>query len=527
MDASQEEGAGFTQAMIPLERLASVLADPAAALPAARDGRVHLWMSQASFSRPNRLKRNVSGVGVCWVDLDLRHDNSDVELRGLTPSAALRELLEACQSKGVPAPSAVFWTGRGMVAKWYLTQPLSHSALPRWDAVQLWLAKTLAPFGSDLLAKDACRILRLPGSLNPRAEGPYNRCEPLFARESFGEVERVCFDDLADKVLPLSRKEVTARKQAKATREALTAASLPKKSRAGLAQGQLQDFRRLAAMVPPKERGEGWSNAVVLLASASLAVAVNGDLGRWERELMPLARELVPHWSAARIVASSAAVRARLAARARGATVSLFRFTHEKILDMLGARAYVSQLSTILSAEEARVRKRRRDRERYAAKRKPREAGREGLAAQVLALRQTGMPMAEVAAQLGVNRTHAYALYKRALAGEGVSAISPLYDGEALGDEAGVGPAGALGAEGVPPGAARGREATRGVLRASKRFASARSRVAEGTRGAVLGPSPGLRKAVRPVPGARRVAILAGPEAQDGGGPPAVKLPAW
>ena len=420
--------------MIPLEKLSSVLADPGAAFPATNRGEpAHIWLSQAAFSRPNRLKRNVAGVGVCWVDLDLWHERSDVQLQRMAPPAALAKVLDVCRVKGIPLPSAVFWTGRGMVAKWYLAQPLGRSALPRWDAVQLWLAKALAPLGSDLLAKDACRILRLPGSVNPRAAGPHAQCVPLFARESFGEIARVCFDSLADQVLPLTRKEVTARKRVRSAQAGKTS-SLPKKSRVGLAQGQLQDFRRLAVLVPTKKRTEGWSNAVVLLASASLAIAVEGSLERWDQELPALARELVPHWSTARTAAASSAIRARLAARSKGAEVSLFRFSHEKILDMLGARSHVAQLSTILSPEEARARKQLRDRKRYASRRKPTEAKGDELARQVLGLRHAGVRMADVAVQLGVNRTFAYTLYKRALvAAEVVSEIPPLYDGEALG----------------------------------------------------------------------------------------------
>ena len=91
------------------------------------------WLTQAEFMRPNRRVVNLLRLGLLFVDIDTykmpwAHGNS--------PEAQLAALVHHCQLEGIPEPSLVVFSGRGLQAKWLLNGTIPRQALPRWNACQ-------------------------------------------------------------------------------------------------------------------------------------------------------------------------------------------------------------------------------------------------------------------------------------------------------------------------------------------------------------------------------------------------------
>lgn len=368
-----EMSQAFRQKSFPLAEMDTVLSDVARHVqlaPGDSFESTSFWLSQGEFSKPNRQKLNLARIAVCWVDLDLHHEKSPAVLRRLTRDTALERALATCQARGIPTPSIILWTGRGLVLKWF-TDVLPKPAYPRWAAVQKSLVEAFVDLGADDSARDASRILRIPSTYNPKSD---QQCVPIFVNTFFGEIVRHGFDDLADAVLPVTREQLrtlkrhrTAAQQEKARRlqHHLTVLESERKG-AGkgnlrpfnpvrLAWLQVDDYRKLAELRPIGARSEGWTNSLVWMASSALAVAVWADVDRWQQELSALAAELAPHWSSSRVIQATSSVRERMSAMAKGQWVEhngkkrppVYTPKHQTILDTLRV--------TDMEAEQMRV----------------------------------------------------------------------------------------------------------------------------------------------------------------------------
>lgn len=431
-------GHGFAQRSFKVAALPSVLERLREQLPLndedAWEG-TSVWLSQAEFSRPNRRKLNFESVAVCWVDLDLRHENSPACLSRLGPDEALQKVLSRCASEALPLPSMVLWTGRGLAVKWY-TETLPRQAYPRWAAVQSALVDVFAGLGADGAARDASRILRVAGTFNPKSG---TKCTPIYVRESWGEVERVAFDGLANAILPFTREQLAQRREQQAAQRVALKHRLVALDGGGqgqtanlltfnpvrLAWLQVSDYRTLASLRPVASRPEGWTNQLVMYASSALAIAVWADAAQWGTEIPALVRELAPHWSASRIATATSSVVARMARMARGEWVEwksrkvppVYTPKHATIIRDLGiTEQSMLKLAVIIDRDTARERARVRDQERKTTSRRAAGvrargeylAAAQDCATRAQALRCEGLPVDAIAARLNVSRRQVY-----------------------------------------------------------------------------------------------------------------------
>ena len=133
---------------------------PVAQLPhilQALDPNIDSYISQAQFFKRNRRVVNLWSVGLCWVDLDTYNTHYG-ELKPEYAAFAVRMFL---QDEGMPSPSMIIHSGRGIYLKWLFEKGIPRAALPRWNAVQATIVRRLQKFGADPNAKDASRVLRL------------------------------------------------------------------------------------------------------------------------------------------------------------------------------------------------------------------------------------------------------------------------------------------------------------------------------------------------------------------------------
>lgn len=406
---------------------------PVSAMPLVLDqldATADTWISQAEFFAFTRRLVHFKQVGLVWADLDTYKEKA---LQDLRPDQLLARLLATCPKVGLPEPSVVVFSGRGLQVKWILDGPLPRRALPRWNLVQAELCSRLAELGADPKARDGARVLRLVNTTNT----------------SSGEVVRVIhaplhkysFDKLADAVLPFTRAQLDEMRARRAVSEQgelqlikgeaqangkrrrvgqLTDASLNGNLRpfvgSQLAWDRLDDLRKLAAL-----RGyahgapDGLRDSFVFLGSAFLAQSLI-YVPRFQDEVRQLARDFAPGWSAARVGSATSAVLDRLKQSLAGETVEYdgrridprYRFKNDTLIDWLHITpTEQQQLATIVSKDEAR----RRDAERKRAARKAagavERAAYEGQAEQRRAaarlLHAQGKSQRAIAAELGVS----------------------------------------------------------------------------------------------------------------------------
>jgi len=127
---------------------------------------IDTWITQAVFRGPNRRAVNLRDVGLLFADLDTYRAEG---LRGKTPEEQVALLCLFCGQEGIPAPSIVLYSGRGLQAKWLLTGALGPVSLFEWNQAQLALVRLLEPFAADMAARDVSRVLRVDRTVNTKS----------------------------------------------------------------------------------------------------------------------------------------------------------------------------------------------------------------------------------------------------------------------------------------------------------------------------------------------------------------------
>lgn len=122
-----------------------------------------VYISQASFWTPTRAVATTQSLRCAFVDLDTY--NVGIEPDEQAIQAVIRIAVEA----GLPAPSHITSSGRGLYAKWVFSSPIGSHDLQAWQALQEVLISLYRPMGADSKARDAARVLRLPESINSKS----------------------------------------------------------------------------------------------------------------------------------------------------------------------------------------------------------------------------------------------------------------------------------------------------------------------------------------------------------------------
>jgi hypothetical protein len=121
------------------------------------------YVSNALYaSKRSRQISNVKSLQVAWVDLDCYNQGIDP-----TPDFVEKLIARACFA-GIPSPSHVVSSGRGLYLKWLLDKPVPDSLLPAWNQVQRALSQLYVDLGADIKSTDAARVLRVVNTMNPK-----------------------------------------------------------------------------------------------------------------------------------------------------------------------------------------------------------------------------------------------------------------------------------------------------------------------------------------------------------------------
>ena len=154
---------------------------------------IDTYMSQAFFSRPCRRALHVAWLTHAYVDLDIYKLPIPPN-----PGGAGILLRMFCADEGIPEPSAIVFSGRGVYLKWMWSSPLPRAAAGRAVAVNKALVRRFAAWGADPAAVDVSRILRVVGTTNSRSG---EAARVLWQAERSGQPLTYDFDLFADEVL--------------------------------------------------------------------------------------------------------------------------------------------------------------------------------------------------------------------------------------------------------------------------------------------------------------------------------------
>lgn len=332
------------------------------------------WMSQAEFIRPNRRVVNLLRLGLLFADLDTYRVPA---LAGRTPEALAASVLYFCGEEGLPSPSVLIYSGRGIQAKWLLDGTIPRQALPRWNACQRYLVDRLAHVGADPMAKDASRVLRTVETVNSKSG---EVCRVVHVQSGAdGEPIRYNFEYLAEALLPAARWTIEQQRQEQAEQRGRRATKKPFLLVPGgkadnlrgfsgrrLAWDRLEDLRKLAELRGGVSEGSRMQHLFWRLNFLLLSGATNSK--QMYHEAAALARELDPQWNSRSKELMTLFSKAK--AYEAGEKISfggkdyapLYTPRNDTLINLFGITTHEQrQLKTIVSQAEAAERHRKRE----------------------------------------------------------------------------------------------------------------------------------------------------------------------
>ena len=174
------------------------------------DYSVDTYISQHSYNAPHRRLATLSALSCAHIDIDWYKS----EFVSCPIDFVVDQVLYRCECEGIPPPSLIVNSGRGLYLKWIWTTPLPGAALPRWNAVERSLLKSFFDFEADKKATLGTQILRIEGSMNLKG----GQVGVVWTNGQRENPIRYDFDVFCDLVLPYSRAEAQAYKAEMARR---------------------------------------------------------------------------------------------------------------------------------------------------------------------------------------------------------------------------------------------------------------------------------------------------------------------
>jgi len=368
------------------------------------------WLEVTSFLSLNRFyKRRRSerlrSLNALYVDLDFREvaawwGKSADEVQGA--------LERHCLSLGLPEPSFIIQTGRGLAAIW-LIKPMPPKAVARWKPAIRALIELWKGFGADRSCNDVTRVFRIPGTINEKSGKE--------VRVTGGSLQRYSFDALEDQIYiasgrPTRRQLEARRKERKKQRKSKN--QMPKGLSPGQRFAQIQQDLEKIAEAHGGRMPEGMRNTWLHFFGVSLTH--QNDPGDVEAVVEEAAARVTPGLdeSEVRAIARQANEKALLPATSNPLKDGRYHYSGYVIADTLGvtsAMAHALGLRQVVPLDERRKRKAEAQRARRALA---------GAVSREDWLAQNDEARTQPWRRLGIGRTKYYRLKKEGLL-EGMS----------------------------------------------------------------------------------------------------------
>lgn len=152
-------------------------------------GESDAYMSVNTFHKKWRNNLAIKNLCCLWADVDCVNV-------GYHPYQALF-FIEELYRREIPEPNYEIASGCNLWLLWLL-EPESGLVLPRWQACMSHINNRLKPFGADMSATDAARMMRIPGTRNTKTDGLVQIWErPKVPRYTLEEIVTDYLPDLA------------------------------------------------------------------------------------------------------------------------------------------------------------------------------------------------------------------------------------------------------------------------------------------------------------------------------------------
>lgn len=122
---------------------------------------INCYVSMNTFYYPKRVKKALRKLGFFYIDVDPR-------AVGLSKEEAYIKIKEKIEQNIIPKPSAIVDSGGGYYIIYKLDPVFagSEKVIKLFNHIETFLVDMLSDVGGDHNAKDACRVLRVPGTIN-------------------------------------------------------------------------------------------------------------------------------------------------------------------------------------------------------------------------------------------------------------------------------------------------------------------------------------------------------------------------
>lgn len=368
-----------------------------------------LYVSQAGFSGSRRTVSQASSLPCLFVDLD-------TYAVGITFDDPYK-VLEAIEQTAprLPLPNEIISSGRGWYARWLLAEPATGADLARWQMAEDALVSALGDIGADRNARDAARVLRIVGSINSKNGATVaGYARPAAKMYRLRELEAALAPYLAPAVTPGGPEPQELAPASRPPRlRPLTESQRLRPYR--LAQDRMQDLRRLAQLrggrLTEHRKRMLFALAVSLCWYCSTVDDVVRELDTFSAAFFVDARLYRGRSISTALERMLAAKQGRWNGSGGVSTDPRYKLTNSRLVAMLDITPQEQRhLQTIIgSAERDR---RRAERRRAAGMTNYAERTADRLE-RAVELRQKGLTLAAIGAELGVSKQAVHALLRR------------------------------------------------------------------------------------------------------------------
>ena len=262
-----------------------------------RLGNKDIFMSMNAFFG-SREERHAKYLNTFHLDIDFYNIP---QFQGRQVEEVVEAAMNHLENLGLPLPTHVVGSGQGFQMIWCIHRvDLSNhwkDARVRWKRIQQHLCDALRPFGADPNALDISRVFRVAGTINSK-----NGNEVRMLWELDDGYHRYDFEEIAEKVLPMSREEhrahvaclnaARAAKQANKKKKETSNKSKKGPTILDLHSTRISDLISLAKYRHPSGVPEGQRDWFVFLISVSLSYLNHAH--SFHARMMDYVQEIAP-----------------------------------------------------------------------------------------------------------------------------------------------------------------------------------------------------------------------------------------
>ena len=366
------------------------------------------WVSQAVYNSPrSRRIMNVKTIALSFLDVDYYRSDATGWSEGKDIEQIAQAFIALCDIESIPRPSLIVHSGRGIQPKWIYNDPIPRQALPRWNAIEHQLVSKFEKYGADPNAKDAARVLRVPETLNTKAD---RYCHVIYENKLHdGSLLKYDFEYLCECLLPFTREQVKHRKNNYNNDKNQRSLALGRDlTLATLNWNRLEDFRTLLRL-----RGnidEGMRMSFLFYCMNFMALSHQIDPKNFYLEAAEIAKEIDPHWNYRSNELKT--VYAKLLEYRAGKTVTfagreypaLYTPTNQTLIDLFVITPEEQEhLKTVIGSSEKQERKTQKRRQNGVKPRAEYEAHAAARKERAIELRRSGLSIRQIAKEMSLS----------------------------------------------------------------------------------------------------------------------------